>query len=230
MKSFPLNQTRITAVALAVLGAIALCPAQGQDWADEGNVYDDSSSRGLFKGRSGGSSQSAFNYNYLDLGYFNYEFDDDNVSSTGGLGAEFSLPIISTLYLTGGFGYVTPDTTIGDDLDFLSWNAGVGLGIPIKSNLDFVIEGGLSREKFVSDVLDDPIDGYGIYVTPGLRLMIGDLLELSGGVTITNIDSTTDLGVDLKALFHLTPSLSVFGSAGYTEEVSQYGLGLRLSF
>ncbi|MDC0292133.1 porin family protein [Verrucomicrobiales bacterium] len=216
--------TTIAAIAIAASG-FSLSTAHGQDWGyNEDGAGAESSSRRLFK------NKSIFAYDYLDLGYFNYDFDDAGVDSATGFGGELSLPITSTLFAKASLSYATPETSDGEDLDYLAWKLGGGIGIPMKSNLDLVIEGGLAREKFASGILDNPIDGHGLYVAPSLRLMLGDLFEIDGGVTITNIDNNTNFGLDLKALMHITPRLSAFGSAYYSNEVSQYGLGLRLSF
>ena len=220
------SSTALAAIAMVGLG-LSLNEAGAQDWGyDESyGVGGDSNSRGIFKG-----SDSIFAYDYLDLGYFTYDFDDAGVDSATGFGAELSVPLLSILFAKASLSYATPETSDGEDLDYLAWELGGGIGIPLKSNLDLVIEGGVSGQSFSSGFPNDPLDGHGLYVTPGLRLMLGDLLELNGGVTFTNIDSNTDLGLDLKALIHITPRLSAFGSAYYSDEVSQYGLGLRLSF
>ncbi|NNE90611.1 MAG: hypothetical protein HKN23_03100 [Verrucomicrobiales bacterium] len=202
---------------LTVLGCLVLLPLV---------TFGDNGSGGLF----GGGDRTVFAYDYFDLGYLHYQFDDGAVENASGFGGKLSLPIVGTFFGTASLGFATPDTSDGESLDYVTWKLGAGLGIPLSHNLDFVIEGGLAREKFTADILADPVDGYGTYVTPGLRLMLGDFIELNGGVSITNIDSQTETGVDLKALLHLTPTLSLFGNAYYTEEVSQYGLGLRLSF
>ena len=174
---------------------------------------------------------SAFNYGYFDFGYFNYDFASDLVDSSNGFSGKLSIPIVDSLYVAGGLAYASPDLFESGSLDYLTWNAGVGLGVPIGgTGIDFVIEGGVAHQSLDGTKFHDSFDGYGFYVSPGVRVGFGELVELNGGVTFVNIDSDSNVEVDVKALLHLTPSVSLFGEAGFAEEVNQYGVGLRIGF
>ena len=142
-----------------------------------------------------------------------------------------SVPLVDSLYVKAALGFASPaDQTTGQDLDYVTWQLGAGIGLPIATGFDLVLEAGIAHQELTGARFLDSFDGYGYYASPGVRWAIGDLIELNGGVTFMNIDSDSNVSVDLKALLHLLPSVSLWGGASFSEEVNQYGVGLRLSF
>ena len=208
----------LSAMAASALSASAL--AQDDYW-DSG--YDSGGGRG-----GGLFGDSTFSYGYIDFGYINHDFKPDGIDSADGLGGELSIPLFQSLYIKTGFSYASLS-----DLDYFAWELGAGLGLPLTGNLDLVLEGGLAHQNLEADVFDSfdsVIDGYGVYVNPYLRLGLGEIVELNGGILYRNVDSLSEFGVDLKMLLHLTSNISVWGSALLGEDLNQYGVGLRLSF
>lgn len=216
--------------SLALFSGFAVVDSQAQD------SYWDAAYAGGAAPAGGGNGgglfgQSQFSYGYFDLGYFVHAFEAENLDDANGFAGALSIPIVDSLYVRAALGFASPEDQENEEIDYLAWSLGGGLGLPIGSSaLDLVVEAGIAHRKLEGGAFEDPIDGYGFYVTPGVRLGLGDLVELNGGVTFINVDSDSDVGVDLKALLHLTPSISLFGGATFAEEVDQYGVGLRLSF
>lgn len=216
--------------------SLALVSAAFADRAHAQDSYWDSAYSGAPTTSGGGNGgglfgESQFSYGYFDLGYFVHSFESEELDDANGFAGALSIPIVDSLYVRAALGFASPEDQENEEIDYLAWSLGGGLGLPLGSTgLDLVIETGIAHRKLEGGAFEDPIDGYGFYVTPGVRLGLGDLVELNGGVTFLNVDSDSDVGVDLKALLHLTPSISLFGGASFAEELDQYGVGLRLSF
>jgi hypothetical protein len=187
---------------------------------------------GASSGGGGGLfGESQFSYGYFDLGYFVHAFDADGLDDANGFAGALSIPLADSLFVKAALGFASPEFEDGVEVDYIAWNLGGGIGLPIGGGaFDIVIEGGLAHRKLEGGAFEDPIDGYGFYVTPGVRLGLGELVELNGGVTFLNVESDSNVAVEAKALLHLTPNVSLFGSGTFAEEVNQYGVGLRLSF
>ena len=208
-------------------------PATAQDayWDDYSYEYDGGqpapsarSHRG--KGLFGASN---FSYGYFDAGFSFHDFDNEAVDNATGFGGAISIPIVDSFYLKGGLDFASPDLKEGGDLDYFAWKVGAGFGFPIGGLFDLVLEAGVGHQKLEGDNFDDEIDGTSFYVTPWLRAG-GDIIEVNAGVTFSNVDSDSNVAVDLRGLLHLTPSVSLFGEAVLAEELNRYGAGLRIEF
>lgn len=243
MRFLPLPAAIFTLTSLSLVGT-----AFAQDyWGDAGYANTAGASAGASSGSgynetaSGNSSpamgsllgKSDFSYGYLDASYYFFDFDRDHFDSGNGFGAALSIPIASSVFLKAAANYVSSETDDGDEVDYLDWQAGVGVGIPLKSRFDLVLEGGLAHRSLEVDGINnfgDLTDGYGWYVAPGLRVGITDYLEINGTVRYTDVQDTSDLGIDVRALFHLTPGISITGGVVFSDDANQYGAGLRINF
>jgi hypothetical protein len=177
--------------------------------------------------------ESDFNYGYLDASYYWFDFDEDNFDNASGFGAALSIPIADSLYIKGAANYAASETESGDDVDYLDWQAGVGIGLPLMRRIDLILEGGLAHRSIEVDGIDDfgdLTDGYGWYVAPGVRVGINDYVEINGTVRYISVDETDDLGVDINALIHLTQSISLKGGVLFSDDANQYGVGIRIHF
>ncbi len=243
MRSLLLPAASLTLASLSLAGTVS-----AQDyWGDANSTTAAGASAGASSGYgyadsgSGGSStamgsllgQSDFNYGYLDASYYFFDFDQDNFDSANGFGGALSIPILDSIFLKGAANYASTDTSDGDGVDYLDWQAGVGVGIPLMTRFDLVLEGGLAHRSLDVDGINDfgdLTDGYGWYVAPGVRVGINDYLEINGTVRYINVQDTSDLGIDIKALLHLTPTISVTGGVLFSDDANQYGAGLRINF
>jgi len=204
--------------------------------ASSGYGYTDSGSSGSSTAMGSLLGESDFNYGYLDASYYFFDFDQDNFDSANGFGAALSIPLLDSIFLKGAANYASSNTEDQDAVDYLDWQAGVGVGIPLMSRFDLVLEGGLAHRSLEVDGIDgiddfdDLTDGYGWYVAPGVRVGINDYLEINGTVRYINVQDTSDLGIDIKAMLHLTPTISVTGGVLFSDDANQYGAGLRINF
>lgn len=221
MKTTPLHSLVFGCAALLVT-SVGEVRAQGDSWGWEPSGGR-SSGGGLF-------GASNFKYGFVDAGYYLYDFDDSSIESASGFAGTISVPIVDSFFVKASVGFASPEAETGDDVKYLTWDLGAGVGLPIFEKLDFVIEGGMAHQRFTSRVLDNPIDGWGWYASPALRFMVGDALELNGGVTFQHVNADGEMSLDLKALLHLTPNVSLHGGVSFSEEVNRYGAGLRISF
>ena len=205
----------------------------GASAAGAGYGYDDADTSYTGGGSSGGAmgsllGESSFNYGYLDASYYFFDFDRDNFDSANGFGAALSIPLLDSLYLKGAANYAESEHTVtGADVDYLDWQAGVGVGLPLMNRFDLIFEGGLAHRSLDVDSIDrfdDLTDGYGWYVAPGVRVGLNDYIEINGSVRYISIDETDDLGVDVNALIHLK------GGVLFSDDANQYGVGLRINF
>ena len=186
-----------------------------------------------YSGSSGGGllgNSAEISYGYLDLGYFNDSFDFIEIEKVDGGYGELSVPIFESFFLKGGLGVGKGDDIDGVSTDFLKWNAGAGAKIPIMKALHFVFDGGVQYERFENDADDELFSDTGFYFSPALRLMIGRVAEIQGGITFQKIDGHGDFGLDLKGLIHFTHRFSAFGGVNFYDEGNQYGVGVRLNF
>ena len=214
--------------------AIALCLSSqlvsGQDY----DPYSWDPGKGSSSGGGGGSlfGASDLNYGYIEASYFSFDFSDEAIDAANGFGIELSVPVVDSLYLTASLLTASPEDADGNELesDYVSWELGAGIGLPLGNGFDLVLEGGLARREFTGDFLADPVDGYGIYLAPGVRWQLNDVLELNAGLKYYSVDELNDLGFEAKALIHLTPSISLQGSAFFGDTENHYGVGARLSF
>jgi hypothetical protein len=221
-----------TPLILALVALAGAAHAQDAYWENSygGGGAAGSAGNGGSSGRGGGLfGESQFSYGYFDLGYFIHAFEAEGIDDANGFAGALSIPLVDSLYVKAALGFANPEDETGAEIDYLAWNLGAGLGIPIGA-FDIVIEAGVAHRKLEGGAFEDPIEGYGFYVTPGVRLGLGDLFELNGGVTFLNVESDSNVAVEAKALLHLTPNVSLFGTGTFSEEVNQYGVGLRLSF
>ena len=199
--------------------------------------YDDSSYTVGSTGSTAMGSllgESDFNYGYLDASYYFFDFDQDHFDGAHGFGGALSIPLLDSIFLKGAANYAaSEDELSGADVDYLDWQAGVGVGLPLMNRFDLVLEGGLAHRSLEVDAIDgfdDLTDGYGWYVAPGVRVGINDYIEINGTVRYINVDDTDDLGFDVNALLHLTPSVSLKGGVLFSDDANQYGVGLRINF
>ncbi|MCB1078231.1 MAG: hypothetical protein KDM64_10445 [Verrucomicrobiae bacterium] len=207
--------------------------AKGQDsYWDNAYAGGGAADGGATKSSGGGLfGASQFSYGYFDFGYFVHTFDAEVLDDANGFAGALSIPLADSLYVKAALGFAHPEDQDGKEIDYVAWDLGGGIGLPIGSSaFDIVLEAGIAHRKLGDGAFEDPIDGYGFYVMPGVRWGLGEVIELNGGVTFLNVDSDGNVAVDVKALLHLTPSVSLFAEGSFAEEVNQYGVGLRLSF
>lgn len=197
--------------------------------------YDAGNSYAVGSGTAMGSllGESDFNYGYLDASYYWFDFDRENFDNASGFGGALSIPILDSIFIKGAANYASTDSLDGNGVDYLDWQAGVGVGLPLMNRFDLVLEGGLAHRSLEVDGIHgfkDLTDGYGWYVAPGVRVGVNEFIEINGTVRYISVDETSDLGLDVRALIHLTPTISLQGGVLFSDDANQYGIGLRVNF
>lgn len=222
------SPTRFLALLVIVAAACSAGRAEAQnsywDYGGSGSGGGGNKSGGLF-------GASELSYGYFDLGYFVHDFDAPEISdNANGFAGALSIPLVDSFYVKGMLGFANPETDDGRDVDYLAWELGAGIGLPIAGIFDLVLEGGLAYRKLEGDSLAAPIDDISYYLLPGVRIGFGGIVELFGGVKFLGVEGADDPALEAKLLLHLTPNVSLFGAATFADEVDQYGAGIRLSF
>ena len=168
-------------------------------------------------------------YNFVELGYQNAELDDDfaGISVDGdGYGISGSFEVGESWFVTASYG--TLDFDFGVDLDQLS--IGGGFYMDLSDRADFYaaisyIQAEISAPGFGS--ADE--DGYG--VTVGLRGMVTDKVELSGGISYSDLgDGADGTAFGAGALYSFTDTFALGVNIETDDDVTVYGIGGRFYF
>lgn len=165
-------------------------------------------------------------YNYIEGGYQRVEFDDSfgDVDGDGfGIGGSFAVNDSWHLFA----GYSTADFDFDVELDQLS--VGGGFHTPLSDRLDFVANFSYVRLDASSNGFSVDDDGFGL--TAGLRGMAADRLELAGFVDYVDLDeSGDDTSIRGEAWYKFTDSAAVGFTLGSGDDVTSYGIGVRVFF
>lgn len=169
-------------------------------------------------------------YNYIEAGYQEIEIDGGFVGGADidgdgyGLGVSFELN--ENWFIAAS--YAKADFDFGVDLDQLS--VGAGYHVPISENADFY--GALSFVRAEASASGfGSVDDDGYSATIGLRGMIGERFELNGSLAYVDFGDggdTTAFGAG--ALYSFTDAVAAGFSIETDDDVTAYGLGLRIYF
>jgi hypothetical protein len=167
-------------------------------------------------------------YNFVEVGYQKIEFDEEfspgiDIDGEGyGIGASFE---IGESWFVG-VNYAKAEFDFGIDLDQTS--LGVGWHTDISANADFF--GTLSYVRAEAsaeglDSIDD--DGYGMAI--GVRGMVGSKFELAGSLGYVDFgDGGDGTAVGGNALYYFTDNFAAGFTVDIDEDITAYGLGLRV--
>jgi len=170
------------------------------------------------------------NYNYLELGYQQIDFDEDILPgfdiNGNGYSIAGSFELGESVFIAGG--YSQADLDFGVKADTLS--LGVGYHVGLSDNVDFY--GTLSAvrvEASISGFGSEDEDGYGAEI--GVRGMIGERFELSGSLGYVDLGDGadgTEVGAGLQ--YYISDAFSIGLTLDVDEDVTAYGAGIRLYF
>jgi len=171
-----------------------------------------------------GTAQAEFNYNFVQAGYGQVDFDDAGVDGDN-LGISLSLALTDEFHVFGGADYADLEAGV----DATSWRAGVGYNTAISSVIDVI-----GQLSFQSVDLDTPVGnadetGFGLGVA--LRIAATDLVEINAGIEYVDIDVIGENTVLTgAALFNLTERISIGVTGRFDDDVTLYSLAGRLYF
>ncbi|MCC7257157.1 MAG: outer membrane beta-barrel protein [Gammaproteobacteria bacterium] len=176
------------------------------------------------------------NYNYGQLSYVDIEFDDiDGVGLDGdGFDLAGSVAIADMVHVFAS--YTDGDIDVDDfgygdiNADYTELTAGIGLNYAVSETIDLVGRLGYVNAEVEISGFDADETGYALGA--GLRAMVTPQLELNGGITYTDLggEIDSDTGLDVGAVYSFTEMFAVAAGIGFSDDVTQYGLGLRVYF
>lgn len=169
-------------------------------------------------------------YNFIGAEYQEIDIDSGFLGGFDidgdGYGIEGSFELNENWFI--GASYSKADFDFGVDLDQLM--LGAGYHVPITNNADFYgMFSYVSAEASIDGF--DSIDEDGYAATIGLRGMIGERFELNGSLAYVDLgnggDSTSFGG---GALYNFSDAFAAGFSVGIDDDVTTYGIGLRVYF
>jgi len=166
-------------------------------------------------------------YTYLQGSYGQVTFDDSLLDVDGdGFGISGSYAASDSIHLYGE--YQTSELDFGVDLNFLE--AGVGYHMPVSETLDFVAELG-----YVQVEIDAPsapsFDDSGLMLGVALRGMVGEALELNGGIDYVDFsDSDGETRINVGFQYNFTETFSAGASGSIWDDINVYKLSARFYF
>ncbi|MGK0186505.1 MAG: hypothetical protein ACI9R3_002288 [Verrucomicrobiales bacterium] len=196
------------------------------------------------------SRPSAFDrisYDLLEMGYRYMVFDDDNSLLDDGhaVSLDLSLDVLWYFFIEAEVLYGTTNTEVKADkffdLDesgnYTEFELGIGGHIPLTDRFHLVASGGFFYENqdLSGDVFDDVdgiIDGGGIYLRPGVRMILTDSLEAGAFLEYTKLSDADDgnFGVSGSLIYKLTDAIGISGNIQLKDDVSTFGAGVRLAW
>lgn len=166
------------------------------------------------------------NYNFIELGYVEFDLDDDIVDVDGdGFGIGGSFEIGETMFVTVGYSSADFDF----DIDFDQLSVGLGLHAPISNNVDFIGEISYVSAEASAFGFSEDDDGFGASV--GIRGMVSQAVELEGSIDYIDLDDAgddTSFGIGVWYYFNEYFALGLQGDFG--DDISSYGIGGRMFF
>jgi hypothetical protein len=167
-------------------------------------------------------------YTYGELGYQRVDFDNFSENEDAGY-LNGSLALDDRLFLVADGSYGTIDTS-GPNIDVTTLDAGLGFHTPLNQQVDFVAQVAYVWWKVDAGRFGhDDEDGIGL--RGGLRAMVTPKLELNGGVSYVDLSGGDDnTSAYFGAVYNLTEVLSLSGNVDVGDNLTTYGVGLRMYF
>ena len=220
---------------VSLLMGISLVPeSHAQGGYEPDYAYSDGGGGGSDSGRGilGGifNTNPNFKYGYLEAQYKGLSFSEDFFDDRGGYFGEISFGGTGNVYVKANGFYAPGKSDDIEDVSYFFASAGPGIALPIGSILDIHFDGGIAYEKFDTE-LSELADGtIGYYLSPGVRVGLGNNFEVNGALKYRNIDSVGEFSIQLGLHIYINENIVLVGSADFGEEIDTYGVGLRLNF
>ena len=176
-----------------------------------------------------------FSYTFVEGAYAHAELDgsdgDDDFDEDGdGYKVAASLALTDHIFLFGDYADISFDSPLDDAT---RWGGGLGLNIPLGVlPIDVVLKGGYADFELDTDVGIE-FEDEGFMAGAGLRIGLGDFVEIQGGATYYDVDSPfEDTVFDAAARFYITDALALKGGVEFDEDFDTpiYLVGLRFEF
>ncbi len=168
-----------------------------------------------------------FSYSYINLGYQAVEIDLGGGFDVDGDGFAIggSFEGGESWHIFGGYG----STSFDFGVDLNEFAIGGGYHTPISDKVDFVGElAYVTVEVEVPGGFSTDDDGIGVSI--GLRGMMSDVVELSGSINYVDLGGGGETSFGANAWFNMGPAFALGISAGFGDDVTAYGVGVRWYF
>lgn len=161
-------------------------------------------------------------WDYVDVRYTGYE---EPGADGDGFGIAGAFSVNDQWYALGAYDDLGLEA-FGFDVDVSMWRLGMGYHAPIDGSVHGFAE--VTYEAIEVSVLGFSADDNGYGVRFGLRGMVTDALELSGGLRYVDVGSSDTL-ISLGAVYNVTETVAL--TANFEDgDSSLWGIGARFSF
>jgi Outer membrane protein beta-barrel domain len=165
-----------------------------------------------------------FDYNYVDFGYDESDFDLGPVDVDGdGLTLSGSFEINDDWHAYASYG--SSDLDFGIDVD--TWALGAGYVFPLKEDID--IYGRVLYIDISTDAGIAAADEDGLGLQARIRARVTDEFELEGGIQYVDVVDT-DTSLQASARYHFTEAFSAGIAITFAGDTDGIGINARYSF
>ena len=214
-------------------------PASNGGYATAGGGgYATGSGYESYSAPAGGYSSSSYSsgsvghggilsWGHLEGHYAYNDFQDSDLEGSSGFGLNLRVKLMNPLYLHFGLDRLTSSDARARDLEITSFNAAVGVFVPIGSRFQLYAQGGI-RYDYVTGELDyiNPDDA-SLYIRPGFRWAITDKFELTGSFILSETENYNASVFEVSAYYNLVSWLDIGGGVDFGDEVNTYRIGGR---
>lgn len=181
-------------------------------------------------------------YSYFTAAWTNTEIDGEDLGSDpegDGLSIGGSIAVTDMFHLFAEYDDSDLDVDgvpFGFDVDvgYQTLVIGGGANFGVSDTVDIVAQLAYVDVELTVDVAgfgsgSEDESGYGLGA--GVRAMVTDDFELNAGVNFVDLgDDADDTTFSLGAVYNFTPVFAVQGGLSFSDDVSSYGVGVRLYF
>lgn len=162
------------------------------------------------------------NWDTLSVSYHSSELEDLNLKGFGLSGTKL---ISDDFFISGSYSSISDDITIWtSDINLEYDNLGLGLGFrqATSENTDFFAIASIHRLEYsVSSGGDsESTSDTGLGLQAGVRTMANEKVELSASLSHISVEDESEFGINVAAMFHLTPNFGLGFGFGKAEDTT----------
>lgn len=168
---------------------------------------------------------SPFSYNFIEAGYFRSNLEGVKQDAEG-WGIRASYDVVPNVNLIGAFKYRSTDFGSGE-LEITDYIVGIGSHHAVHPKADAYGSFDFRYQEFDTPGKSENDTGYGI--TGGIRALPHQRLELDAAITYSYV-ATSDTELGLLARGYITEKISLGAGVAFSDDATNYTLGLRVNF
>lgn len=167
---------------------------------------------------------STFSYNFIEAAYFRSNLEGI-AQDAEGWGVRASYDVIPGVNLIGAFKYRSSDLG-GGELEITDYVIGVGSHHALSPTIDTY--GSLDFRWRDYDISGKSNDDTGYGITAGIRALPHQRIELNAALIYSYV-ATSETELALGARGYFTEKLSLGAGVGFSDDATNYTLGLRVN-